>query len=225
MRGTAAYFRARETAREDEIDGQPLAPFSRRAAGFVIDFALISLLRKPAEALWARHAQYEWERHTLINIPHLLDVVVLVLYFALVLYIGNGKTIGKRLMRIQVVSLTHERITFLQALERALGYGASFLEAGFGFAQFFLQRNRQCAHDRLAETVVIDTSESALRRVDLAVVEPFTAEDGSGERDEPRQSDREEPHPPSAGVSVPDIAKIDLASGRMGLEIAASTSA
>jgi uncharacterized RDD family membrane protein YckC len=207
MRGTAAYFRARETAREDEIDGQPLAPFSRRAAGFVIDFALISLLRKPAEALWARHTQYEWERHTLINIPHLLDVVVLVLYFAVALYVGNGKTIGKRLMRTQVVSLTHERITFLQALERALGYGASFLEAGFGFAQFFLQRNRQCAHDRLAETIVIDTSESAMRRVDLAVVEPLTVEDGPGEggtirgvaggepevasrvREEPRQSD------------------------------------
>ena len=121
MSGTAAYFRARETAREDEIDGQPLAPFSRRAAGFVIDSALISLLRKPVEALWARHAQYEWERHTLINIPHLLDVMVLILYFALVLYVGNGRTIGKRLMRIQVISLTHERITFLQALERALG--------------------------------------------------------------------------------------------------------
>jgi uncharacterized RDD family membrane protein YckC len=206
MRRTAAYFRARETAREDEIDGQPLAPFRRRAAGFIIDFALISLLRKPAEALWASHAQFEWERHTLINIPHLLDAVILVLYFALALYVGNGKTIGKGLMRIQVISLTHERITFLQALERALGYGASFLEAGFGFAQFFLQRNRQCAHDRLAETVVIDTGEPALRRVDLAVVEPFTAEDATSRTcEEPTQSASELEPRSTELVSTKDV--------------------
>jgi uncharacterized RDD family membrane protein YckC len=162
------YFRARETAREDEIDGLQLATFSRRAAGFGIDFFLVSLLRKPAEFLWENYVPHQWERHTLINLAHVVDVIVLVLYFCVALYLGNGQTIGKRLLRIKVISLTHERITFWQALERSLGYGASFLEAGFGFAQFFLQRNRQCAHDRLAETIVIDASKSATRRDDFA---------------------------------------------------------
>ncbi|HEY1314008.1 MAG TPA: RDD family protein [Steroidobacteraceae bacterium] len=164
------YFRARETAREDAIDGVQLAPFTRRAIGFGIDFVLVSMLRKPAEFLWENYFPHQWERHTLINLPHAVDVIVLVLYFWVALYIGNGQTIGKRLMRIKVISLTHERITFWQALERSLGYGASFLEAGFGFAQFFLQRNRQCAHDRLAETIVIDAGKSATRRDDF--VEP-----------------------------------------------------
>lgn len=59
-------------------------------------------------------------------------------------------------MQIRVISLTHARVTFWQSVERALGYGASFLELGFGFAQFFINRNRQCAHDRIAETVVTD---------------------------------------------------------------------
>jgi uncharacterized RDD family membrane protein YckC len=172
----ATYYRARETAREDEIDGLPLATFSRRAAGFGIDFVLISLIRKPVESLWARHTPYQWEAHTLINLPHTLDLIVLILYFCLALYLGDGQTIGKRLMRIQVISLTHQHITLWQALERALGYGASFLEAGFGFAQFFIQRNRQCAHDRLAETIVIDAGRSAARRVDLAEPEPEHSE-------------------------------------------------
>jgi uncharacterized RDD family membrane protein YckC len=162
----ATYYRARETAREDEIDGLPLATFGRRAAGFGIDFVLISLLRKPVEFLSQNHAPQQWVRHTLINLPHALDVVVLLLYFCLALYFGDGQTIGKRIMRIRVISLTHRHITLWQALERALGYGASFLEAGFGFAQFFIQRNRQCAHDRLAETIVIDVGKSATRRVD-----------------------------------------------------------
>jgi uncharacterized RDD family membrane protein YckC len=168
MASVAAYYRARETTRENEIDGLPLATFSRRAAGFGIDFVLIALLRKPVEFLWASYAHQQWQRHTLINPAHVLDVMVLVLYFCLALYIGNGQTIGKRVMRIQAISLTHERITFWQALERSLGYGASFLEGGLGFAQFFIQRNRQCAHDRLAETIVIDASKSAARRDDFA---------------------------------------------------------
>jgi uncharacterized RDD family membrane protein YckC len=171
----ATYYRARETAREDEIDGLQLAPFSRRAAAFGIDFALVALLRKPVEFLWQSHAPEQWQRHTLINLPHVLDVIVLILYFCVALYVGQGQTIGKRIMQIQVVSLTHKHITLWQALERALGYGASFLEGGFGFAQFFIQRNRQCAHDRLAETVVIDAGKSATRRVESVVPEPSAA--------------------------------------------------
>jgi len=171
MPSHATYYRARETARENELDGLRLATFSRRAAGFGIDFVLIALLRKLIELLWERYVPHQWERHTLINLPHVLELLVLILYFCLALYIGDGKTIGKRVMRIQVVSLTHKHITLWQALERAVGYGASFLEFGFGFAQFFIQRNRQCAHDRLAETIVIDVGSSATRRVDGPITE------------------------------------------------------
>ncbi len=166
MLNDATYFRARETAREEEVDGLQLATFSRRAAGFGIDFVLIASLRKLAEFLWGNYVPHQWERHTLINLTHVLDVIVLVVYFWLALYFGNGQTLGKRAMRIRVLSLTHAHITFWQALERSLGYGASFLEGGLGFAQFFIQRNRQCAHDRLAETIVVDVGKSAIRRVD-----------------------------------------------------------
>jgi uncharacterized RDD family membrane protein YckC len=153
------------------MDGLQLATFGRRAAAFGIDFVLISMLRKPIKFLCASYAPYQWQAHSLINPSHVLDVIVLILYFCLALYFGDGQTIGKRVMRIKVISLTHRHITLWQALERALGYGASFLEAGFGFAQFFIQRNRQCAHDRLAETIVIDAGKSATRRVDRAVPE------------------------------------------------------
>jgi uncharacterized RDD family membrane protein YckC len=50
---------------------------------------------------------------------------VLVIYFALALYIGNGQTIGKRIMGTRVISLTHRRMTLWQSTERALGYAAS----------------------------------------------------------------------------------------------------
>lgn len=165
------YYVARETAREDAIDGLPLAGFWQRAVGFSIDFILISMVRKPVGYFWRSCVPHGWQHHTLTNLPHLLDLLVLILYFSWALYLGRGQTIGKRIARTRVISLTHERVSLWQSLERAVGYGASFLELGFGFVQFFLNRNRQCAHDRLAETVVVDVSGSSrVMRVDPAPV-------------------------------------------------------
>jgi len=83
------------------------------------------------------------------------DIVVPILYFGIFLWKGNGRTPGKRLMKIRVVSLVHTHISFWHAVERALGYGAAALEGGFGFIQFFIHPYRRCAQDRLAETIVV----------------------------------------------------------------------
>jgi hypothetical protein len=52
--------------------------------------------------------------------------------------------------------LRHDRLSLWHCVERALGYGASALELGFGFFQYFIHPNRQTVHDRIAETIVID---------------------------------------------------------------------
>ena len=83
------------------------------------------------------------------------DVLVPILYFGILLWRGKGRTPGKRIMRIRVVSLMHRHITFWHSIERALGYGAAALEGGFGFVQFFIHPYRRCAQDRLAETIVV----------------------------------------------------------------------
>lgn len=149
-------FHAHETERANEIDGLPLAGFVQRAIGFSIDLAIILLLRKPIEFCWEHYVNHGWESHTLIDFHHLRSLIVLVLYFALVLYLGKGQTLGKRIVGARVLSLVHEQLTLWQAVERSLGYGASMLEGGFGFVQFFINRNRQCVHDRIAETIVVD---------------------------------------------------------------------
>jgi uncharacterized RDD family membrane protein YckC len=84
-----------------------------------------------------------------------VQLIVILLYFGLSVWLTNGLTLGKRMMRIRVVSLTHERITLWQSCERALGYGASALEFFFGFFQYFIYPNRTCVHDRIAETIVV----------------------------------------------------------------------
>jgi uncharacterized RDD family membrane protein YckC len=95
--------------------------------------------------------------HTILGdaINLFTDIVLPVLYFGIFLWQGNGRTPGKRLMKIRVVSLVHTRISFWHAVERALGYGAAALEGGFGFIQYFIHPYRRCAQDRLAETIVV----------------------------------------------------------------------
>lgn len=82
-------------------------------------------------------------------------VVVPILYCGVLLWAGKGRTPGKRLLKIRVVSLAHRHLTFWHAVERALGYGAAALELGFGFVQYFIHPYRRCAQDRLAETIVV----------------------------------------------------------------------
>jgi hypothetical protein len=91
------------------------------------------------------------------------NLVEFTLYFVVLLKLGNGQTPGKKLMKVRVVSLTHEEISWWQSIERGLGYGASLLEGGFGFVQFFFARNQQCVHDRIAETIVVDERPKAKR--------------------------------------------------------------
>lgn len=83
------------------------------------------------------------------------DIVVPILYYGILLWKGKGRTPGKRIMRIRVVSLVHRHLSFWHCVERALGYGAAALEGGFGFVQFFIHPYRRCAQDRLAETIVV----------------------------------------------------------------------
>jgi len=89
------------------------------------------------------------------------SVAWLVAYFTLAAYWGRGRTPGKRLFGIRVVSLVHDHLSFWHALERALGYGASVLEGGFGFFQYFLRADRRTVHDRIAETIVIRDRKAA----------------------------------------------------------------
>ena len=167
----AGLFNPYETDRIQSLAGAPLAPFGRRFWAVAIDFIILVLSNTPREVgpsilhpaetpYRAKDLYHSASGHTQVkfSMEMTLDVLWtlwLVLYFGLFFRFTNGFTPGKRLLGIRVVSLSHERLSFWQSLERGLGYGASALEGGFGFLQYFLNPNHQCAHDRLAETIVV----------------------------------------------------------------------
>lgn len=56
-----------------------------------------------------------------------------------------------------------ERMGLWQSLERALGYGAPFLRAGW-VLRIFSGIRIECAQDRLAETIVVDQRKTEIAK-------------------------------------------------------------
>ncbi len=154
-------YTAHATHRMVELEGRQLAPFGRRAFAFAFDFLLAALLFGlvvVAGSLGAErtHLLSKDAKVTLtFNLSNWYSILALVIYFGVATFLGKGQTPGKRLARIRVLSTLHSQLTLWHSVERALGYGASALELGFGFLQYFLAENRQTVHDRIAGTIVV----------------------------------------------------------------------
>ena len=138
------------------LRGLPLASFWQRAVGFFVDWLLALVVWVPVEACWRHYVLLEEHIHLEWNFHEIGNVLTLIIYWGLANYFGNGQTPGKWVARTRAMSLTGKQLGPWQSIERALGYGAAFLEAGLRFLQFFWDRNRMCAQDRLAETIVVD---------------------------------------------------------------------
>ncbi len=149
-------FNAHESPRMQQLQGLPLATFWQRLLGYGIDLIIAVLIWAPLEGGWRVLVLHEHDPHIRWDFHEFGNIIVLVLYYGIGNFIGNGQTPGKWIARTRAVSLTSEKMGFWQSIERALGYGAAVLEGGLGFLQYFWSKNRMCAQDRLAETIVVD---------------------------------------------------------------------
>lgn len=85
-------------------------------------------------------------------------------YFVLTLALFKGRTLGKKLLGIQVVRLNNKPIGIWYSFERFGGYAAGIATGLLGFFQIFWDPNRQAIHDKIAGTVVIDLREKKLKK-------------------------------------------------------------
>ena len=157
-------YEAIHAARMQALAGRKLATFPVRMAALLIDFLLagalflgaILLAGKVANAIPSLRDAKADVKLELNFFDNWYSIIYLALFFGLSLYWGHGRTLGKRLMKIRVVSVAHDHLSLWTCMERGLGYGASALEFGFGFLQYFIHPNHQTVHDRIAETIVVD---------------------------------------------------------------------
>ena len=173
-------FSGKESERLRELDGVELASFWRRGLAFLIDWitfcvvlmALLAFLLRMRE--WLGHVG---DVHGHIDLRPgrivfsttdkdlaffgqewfevLTNIALPILFFGLITWAGRGRSLGKFITRIRIVSTVHRHLGMWHAIERSLGYAAAALEGGFGFFQFFIDPNRRCVQDRIAETIVI----------------------------------------------------------------------
>jgi uncharacterized RDD family membrane protein YckC len=155
-------FNAHASQRMLELDGLRLASFARRASAFAIDSLFIVIVVTAAViggvkvAGSLHHLPADTNIKLQFNLGNWYSVAAAAIYFGVFTFVGKGQTVGKRVARIRVVSTLHSKLSLWHSFERALGYGASALELGFGFFQYFIADNRQTTHDRIAGTIVID---------------------------------------------------------------------
>ncbi|MTI88770.1 MAG: RDD family protein [Balneolaceae bacterium] len=81
------------------------------------------------------------------------------IYFILSLALFKGRTLGKKLLSLQVVRLNNKPIGIWFSLERFGGYAAGLATGLLGFFQVYWDPNRQAIHDKIAGTVVVDLRE------------------------------------------------------------------
>ena len=75
--------------------------------------------------------------------------------YSIVAWLLVGKTVGKALMGLRVLGQDGRRLTFGQALIRALSYYISGLALFIGFLWVLVDDRRQAWHDKLARTLVV----------------------------------------------------------------------
>lgn len=141
-----------------------LAGIRSRMAAFIIDWTIIFLLSLFVFIAGLRQVNmdYSYDPGTLFSI--LLKVYFLLLFFASTYFLFLtgycGKTIGKLIMGIEVVGKDGSRVGFYESSKRWLVSILSIPPLFLGFLPALFNDERQCFHDKVANTVVVKNSYS-----------------------------------------------------------------
>jgi uncharacterized RDD family membrane protein YckC len=137
----------------------PIAPFHRRLFAWITDFLILLsylwvvnvILKSMLGDFWI--VEYEWV-YILYLLPYLL-------YHLLMEIILNGQSLGKKVMRIKVITMEGGQPTISQYLVRwmfrLIDIGLFFLP---GFFSVILSARSQRIGDHIAGTIIIDTRAS-----------------------------------------------------------------
>jgi uncharacterized RDD family membrane protein YckC len=86
------------------LEGLPLATYWQRILGYLIDVLFAVLIWSPAEFAWRHFVLHETRIELVWDFHEKGNLIVMLLYWGLANYLGNGRTPGKWVARTRVVS-------------------------------------------------------------------------------------------------------------------------
>jgi hypothetical protein len=100
-------FHAHVETRADSLDGILLAAFWQRLLGYCVDLLLAVVIWGPVEYSWRHFLLHETNIHIVWDFHEAGNIVVMVLYWGLTNYFGNGQTPGKWVAPRRSAKVTH----------------------------------------------------------------------------------------------------------------------
>ena len=153
-----------------------MAPISKRVMSFVIDVGCIiniKLLMNLAYMTFVQEFLFTLNNKTqtsLVNGVTVFDwsltMIIFISYFTIANYIGNGKTIGARVMKLSLIDnnylndLSNEfQPTLPQSFRRAMSYFISYLSFGTLFGIALLTKDKRGFPDIISKTSILTDDE------------------------------------------------------------------
>jgi len=147
---------------------------TRRGWAYLIDLLLrlAALVLFEMVSVLATGSSLHWPRRLASGVTLLALFVVEWGYFVLFETVGNGRTPGKRLLRLRVVREDGYPLSFADAVLRNLLRAADFLPVGYLLGLVVMSWNVRFARlgDRAAGTMVV--SEDAAKAVPVVAIDP-----------------------------------------------------
>jgi uncharacterized RDD family membrane protein YckC len=151
------------------------AGFISRAIAFVLDIVVMSVAVLAAvallQALLGFFTLYGVIGQRVVQSSPFRDIVVVVtaligvgvaIGYPVFFWVLLGQTPGKLLMGVRIARTNGQPLTIGRALLRYLGYWLSAIPLGLGFFWVLVDDQRQCWHDKLADTFVVYDTRSPI---------------------------------------------------------------
>lgn len=146
---------------QTKTDNQVYAGFFVRLAAYIIDWLVVGIALLAVKVpLWI--SSFANPNNLLVrnfifrySIADIVIYVLMVTYFILPTYYA-GRTLGKRLLQLKVISVEDRSMTFFEvAYRETVGKFLSGILFGVGYLMIVIDKQKRGIHDLLADTEVI----------------------------------------------------------------------
>jgi len=141
----------------ENYNGFSYAHLFKRFLAFIIDiivlYAIYVLFGYLNDFIAGLHTEL---RTQLLQASFILMIIVMVLYFPYTESRRNGSSVGKTIMKLKVVTLNDEKLSFMRSLFRFICFLIEMLILPFGTLLAFVNPRKQTFKDLLSKTVVVN---------------------------------------------------------------------